>query len=81
MPDGGLRILDLACLEGLFSLELAMQGARVVGVEIREGNLTKARFAAEALGVSGVEFVRDDVRNVDAGRYGRFDVILCSGIL
>ena len=31
-----LRILDLACLEGQYAIEFAMQGAEVVGIEGRD---------------------------------------------
>jgi len=74
-------VLDLACLEGQYSIECALQGASVVGIEAREASLAKANFAKDALRLSGVEFVRDDVRNVSVERYGEFDVIICSGIL
>ena len=40
-----LRILDLACLEGQYAIEFAMQGAEVVGIEGREANIQKAIFA------------------------------------
>lgn len=80
-PISSLRVLDLACSEGGYGIELALRGATVVGVEGREANLVKARFAAEALGLSNVEFVLDDVRNVREETYGRFDVVLCLGIL
>jgi SAM-dependent methyltransferase len=76
----GIRALDLACLEGLYGLELALRGASVVAVEGRESNLAKARFAGEALGVRNIEFVRDDVRNLRRERYGTFDLVLCIGI-
>lgn len=36
-----LRILDLACLEGHYAIEFAMQGATVVGIEGRESNVQK----------------------------------------
>jgi len=75
-----LRVLDLACLEGLYGLELAMQGARVVGIEGRESNLAKARFTAEAWGLDNIEFLCDDVRNLNPETYGTFDVVLCLGI-
>jgi SAM-dependent methyltransferase len=80
-PLSELRVLDLACEEGIFGIELARQGASVVGVEGREGNVARARFAAEALGLERYEVHHDDVRNVSAERYGRFDAILNIGIL
>jgi len=77
----GLRVLDLACLEGIYSIELALRGAHVVGIEGRSANLEKARFAAEALSLQGAEFVQDDVRNLSREKHGTFDVVLCLGIL
>jgi SAM-dependent methyltransferase len=75
------RVLDLACLEGQYSIECALRGASVLGIEAREASLAKANFAKDALGLSRLEFVRDDVRNVSVEKYGEFDVIICSGIL
>lgn len=77
----GLRVLDLACLEGIYAVEFALRGARVVGVEGREANLARARFAQQALGLDSLELVRDDVRNLGRERYGQFDLVLCIGIL
>jgi 2-polyprenyl-3-methyl-5-hydroxy-6-metoxy-1,4-benzoquinol methylase len=80
-PLQDLRVLDLACLEGHFGIEFAVQGARVVATEGRPANLEKARFAKEALGLDKLELVLDDVRNLSVDRYGTFDVVLCLGIL
>ena len=80
-PWGSLRILDLGSLEGHFAIEFAMKGAHVIAIEGRETNNAKARAAANALGVTNVEFVTDDVRNLMEERYGTFDVVLCSAIL
>jgi len=77
----GLRVLDLACLEGGYALELARRGACAVGLEGRAVSVTKARFAAEALGIAGAEFQQGDVRSLRVERHGRFDVVLCLGIL
>lgn len=78
----GLRVLDLACLEGMYSLELAARGAEVVAVEGREANLAKARFAARALELdSRIDFQLGDVRDLSRERHGEFDAILCLGIL
>ncbi len=40
-PLTRVRTLDLACLEGGFAFELAMQGAHAVGLEGRKENLDK----------------------------------------
>ena len=45
----GLRILDLACLEGLYAIEFARHKAKCVGIEGREANLAKARFTKDVL--------------------------------
>jgi SAM-dependent methyltransferase len=77
----GVRILDLACLEGMVSVELARRGATVLGIEVREGNVARARFAKEVLGLDRLEIAQDDVRNLSREKYGSFDVVLCLGIL
>lgn len=80
-PLSGLRVLDLACLEGQYAIEFACQGAEALGIEGREANVEKARFAQRALGLSDLRFVQDDVRNLSPEAYGTFDVVLCLGIL
>jgi Methyltransferase domain len=80
-PLETLRVIDLACEEGAVGIELARQGAHVVGVEGREVHVARARFVKEALGLDDYEVVHDDVRNVTADKYGEFDVVLCLGIL
>lgn len=80
-PLNNLRVLDLACLEGLYGIELARHGAEVIGIEGREANVVKARFAKEVLALNNITFMQDDVRNLSVEKYGRFDVVLCLGIL
>jgi SAM-dependent methyltransferase len=77
----GLRVLDLACLEGLFAIEYARQGAETVGIEGRRANIEKAKYARDVLGVSSCELFQDDVRNLSREKYGTFDIVLCAGIL
>src|SRR5215212_7687245 len=48
-PLNCMRVLDLACLEGHYGIEFAMHGAEVVGIELREASIAKARFAKEYL--------------------------------
>lgn len=80
-PLEELRILDLGCLEGSYSIEFALQGAEVVGIEGRENNIAKARFAQEILNLENVTFHQNDVRELSVETYGRFDIVLCLGIL
>ncbi len=80
-PLNSCRVLDLGCLDGQFSIEFALAGAEVIGIEIREANIQKALFAKEVLQLSNLEFLQQDVRNISCQEYGKFDVILCSGIL
>jgi SAM-dependent methyltransferase len=77
---GNLRVLDLACNEGLYALELAARGASVVGVDARSAHIEKAKFAASALGLDA-RFEQLDVREIRGAGLGRFDVVLAAGIL
>jgi SAM-dependent methyltransferase len=74
------RVLDLGCLDGLFSIEFALHGCEVVGIEGREDHTAKARFAARALGLEKVTFLQADVREKLKEDIGHFDVTVCSGI-
>jgi SAM-dependent methyltransferase len=81
-PLANLRVLDLACLEGLYAIELARHGARAVGIEGRECSIEKARFVQKALELDPLlTLCQDDVRNLSREKYGEFDVVLCLGIL
>jgi len=81
-PVSQLRVLDLACAEGQFTLEFGRMGCeRCVGVEVRSQHVTKCNFAKQAMGLDNVEFVVGDVNDVDVSTFGRFDVILCLGLM
>ena len=79
-PLASLRVLDLACLEGMYGIEFARHGAEVVAIDVREEHLAKTRFAAEVLQLARLTAIQDDVRNLSVEKYGRFDVVLCLGI-
>jgi 2-polyprenyl-3-methyl-5-hydroxy-6-metoxy-1,4-benzoquinol methylase len=80
-PLDELRVLDLGCAEGGYAVEFAQHGAQVVGIEGREAAIERARFAKTVLGLDGITLTKDDVRNLDRGTHGVFDVVLCLGIL
>jgi SAM-dependent methyltransferase len=80
-PIDQARVLDLACLEGHYAIEFALQGAEVTAIEIREDNIAKARYAKEQMGLTKLTLVQDDVRNISVEKYGHFDVIICAGLI
>lgn len=80
-PLSSCKVLDLGCLEGQFSIEFALHGANVVGIEAREASVKKAEFAIEALELDNVQFIQDDARNLSLEKYGKFDIVVCSGLL
>ena len=80
-PFTECRVLDLACLEGHYGIEFALHGATVVGIEGRAASVAKCEFAARELNLERAQFFQDDVRNLSVEKYGRFDIVICSGLL
>jgi SAM-dependent methyltransferase len=72
-PQGGERVLDLACGTGRHSLELARHGFSVVGVEISAELVEIARKDAEQQGLEAT-FIEGDLRELDFE--DEFDIVL-----
>jgi 2-polyprenyl-3-methyl-5-hydroxy-6-metoxy-1,4-benzoquinol methylase len=77
----GKKVLDVGCLEGYFSLECALHGADVLGIDVKEINVKKCEFVKSVVGPRNLKFVLDDCMNVTRARYGSFDVVLALGLL
>ena len=77
----GRSVLDIGCNGGFYSIEMRRRGAaRVLGIDFDADYLAQARFAAEALGVEGIEFRQMSV--YDVGALGeRFDLVVFMGVL
>jgi ubiquinone/menaquinone biosynthesis C-methylase UbiE len=74
--------LDIGCHEGFYTVAMARQGAgRLLGVDVRESNLRKARFVAEALGLSQISFRRCNLEQLRAEEVGQFELTLFLGVL
>ncbi|MFQ5924306.1 MAG: class I SAM-dependent methyltransferase [Anaerolineales bacterium] len=69
----GNSVLDLACGPGRHSVELARKGLKVVGVDLSQFLLEKAKERANAAGVE-VEWIHDDMRSFK--RPASFDLCL-----
>jgi len=72
-PEGGERVLDLACGIGRHSLELRRRGFEVVGVDISEELLEMAKAEAKAQSLE-VSFLQADLRQLDLR--DEFDIVL-----
>jgi len=72
-PEGGERVLDLACGIGRHSLELRRRGFEVVGVDIAADLLEMAERSAAEEGLE-VTFMQADLRELDLS--DEFDLVL-----
>ena len=71
----GRRVLDLACGHGRLSRELARRGAAVLGVDLSNALLDKAR-AVEAADRLGIDYVHLDAASPEALAGQTFDVVV-----
>lgn len=60
LPKPGMKILDVGCGTGNFSIKLAKMGCEVVGIDISDEMLTKARKKSRDLGMN-IEFYNMDI--------------------
>lgn len=69
------RVLDIACGTGSHAIELERLGYDVVGSDISEDMLARARQKAQEVS-SAVRFERQDMRTLELAS-GPFDAVLC----
>lgn len=80
-PLAGLRILDLGCGEGVYSIEAALRGAEVVALDARTERMAQGAAVAARHGLGTVRFVEGDARRVTRGTFGAFDAVWMLGLL
>jgi SAM-dependent methyltransferase len=73
------RVLSVGCGEGLFETLLAPHAEHVVGIDIAEPAVARARERAAALGLRNVEFRREAL--ADLAWAERYDGIVCLAFL
>ena len=73
-----LRIADLGCLEGGYTVEFARLGFQSFGIDVREANIEACRYVQSKVALPNLEFAQDDVWNI--GKYGTFDAVFCCGL-
>lgn len=73
-PQGGERVLDLACGIGRHGRELCRRGFEVVGVDISGDLLEIGADEARDEGLDRIEFVEADLRDLELAE--EFDIVL-----
>jgi hypothetical protein len=74
-----LRLVDVGCLEGGYSVEFARMGFQVLGIDVRELNIAACNYVKSKTDLPNLEFVQDNALNV--AKYGEFDAVFCCGLL
>jgi tRNA (mo5U34)-methyltransferase len=78
----GKRVLDIACNSGFWSFQCALLGADVVGFDARNELIEQAKLIKRITGLSNVDFRVLDFWSMSPEHLGgKFDVVLCLGIL
>ncbi len=77
-PVGARRVLDAACGTGLHAIALARRGYTVVGADLSEGMIERARANALAQGIQ-VDFLAAGFGDLRARAGSGFDALLCLG--
>ena len=74
-----LRLADLGCLEGGYAVEFARMGFQVLGIEVRDANITVCNYVKSKVNLPHLKFEKDNAWNI--AKYGMFDVVFCCGLL
>lgn len=78
----GKSVLDIGCNEGFFSLHMAGEGAHVLGLDVDEYRIEKARYMQTLLGAGReVRFENLDIYSPAFRALPRFDLCLCLGFI
>lgn len=78
----GMRVLDVGCAEGLYSLYMADSAKEVVGIDQVPGRIAVAERTRQRLGYSNVRFAVADIRDPCLlEELGSFDLVVAWGFL
>lgn len=72
------RILDIGCGTGRHSIELAKRGYKVVGIDLSESLLNRAKEKASELKIQ-IDFQKHDARKLPFGHEFDLAIMICEG--
>lgn len=75
-----IRVLDVGCGEGVYSIEAALQGFRTVAIDARTERMKDGMACAKRNQISNIQFQQMDARDI-SDLPERFDFTLLLGIL
>lgn len=77
---GQKNLLDVACDAGFYSIKVASQGCFVLGFDILENSLKKARRRAKQKKMNNIIFAKMALDPVNVNILPNFDTILCLSV-
>ncbi len=77
----GKRVLDVGTWDGYFALELERRGAEVVAIDIWNDDALKQLEFVLRVKNSKIVYKRMDVHDLGPDVLGKFDLVLCAGLL
>jgi tRNA (mo5U34)-methyltransferase len=76
------RCLDIACHQGWFTMQAAIRGTSdIIGLDIRREHIEKANLIKDISGLKNISFKEEDLYNIKADEYEKFDIVFFLGIL
>jgi len=84
-PSKTAKVLEIGCSYGgnLFPFAIANPQAKVLGIDLSEVQINKAKELAAQMRVNNIEFMAKDIcdfTDADVRDYGKFDYIICHGV-
>jgi 2-polyprenyl-3-methyl-5-hydroxy-6-metoxy-1,4-benzoquinol methylase len=76
--DRSVRILDIGCGTGRHAIELAQRGYDIVGIDLSEAQLNKARHKADRLCLQ-IDFQKHDARSLPFEKEFGLVIMICEG--
>jgi len=76
--DRSLKIIDIGCGTGRHTIELTKRGYSVLGIDLSQSQLDKAREKADKLSLK-IDFQRHDARNLPFENQFDVAIMLCEG--